>query len=165
MSGYCVPDRSEEGSRKTSFRLANSSTFRGQGICIMPFQNAESQTHRRQDGWCFMSWKRKVFVDLFVFLHGAPNNINLTQILPIISVLQPTFVPPCVYSSMLWSSFSILFMSGSFSVEKFWGQTANFFRKQQRKVGWKVWPSIIQAACLLGPVGCAYVRCVWVKMC
>lgn len=137
---------SEEGSRRSPFRLANTSTSRGQGISIMPFQNAESQTHRSQDGWCFLSRNRKVFVDLFVFLHAAPNNINLTtSSLNLCSLL-------CLSIKALWTSFAILFMSGSLSVEKFWGQTANYFRKQQRKEGWKVRQSIIQAASLMGPV-------------
>lgn len=45
MPGDCVPARSEEGSRKSPFRLANTSTSRGQNISIMPFQNAESHKH------------------------------------------------------------------------------------------------------------------------
>lgn len=79
----CVPESSGEGSRKSLFRLANTSASRSQGICIMPFQNAESQTHGSQYGWCFLSRNRMVFVDLFVFLHAAPNNINLTTFFPL----------------------------------------------------------------------------------
>lgn len=64
-------------------------------------------------------------------------------------------------------------MSGSLSVEEFWGQTAKYFRKQQRKEGWKVRQSIIQAASLMGPVGydnrplsiLPWVSAVCVKMC
>lgn len=78
MLGDCVPEWSKEQSRKGLFSQANTSTSKGQCISIMPFQNAESQTHLSQDGWCLLSGNRKVFVHLFVFPHAAPNNISLT---------------------------------------------------------------------------------------
>lgn len=93
----------KRGSRKSPFRLANTSRSRGQSISIMLFQNAQSQTHLSQDGCCFLSGNRMVFGDLFVFLHAAPNNINLFGFFPLFISCFLTGV--CLSVNALCSSF------------------------------------------------------------
>ena len=106
----CVSQRSEELIRKSIFILANTSKSRGHCLNTLSQCGLTNTLNSRRLIYSTGS-------SLWICLCATPNNFNLMTFFLSLCFLANVCPSSCLSVKALWSSFTLLFMSGSLPME------------------------------------------------